>query len=224
MKKEIVLEQRSPEWIEWRSNGIGASDSAVLMGALPQQWNDVLEFWKVKTGLKESEFVENDAVKFGKLHEPEARDKYIEITGIEVFDKCYERIDMPFMRASMDGITEDEKHIVEIKVPGMPNFQKAKKGIVVDYYYSQMQMQAFVSGAETIHYWVYRPEKGGVLINVPRNEEYIDEMVRRAFIFWKGVETKTPVLPRHLNINPMLDKDPFIAGNMEVEVIGFYKN
>ena len=222
--KEIKLAQNNPEWLAWREDGIGASESAILMGALPFKWNDVLELWKLKTGMIESDFVMNEAMQKGKDTEPEARKKYIKATGIRVRDACFERVDLPFIKASLDGIDKIGKHIVEIKCPGLPKWQTAKKGVVVDYYYPQMQQQMAVCGAETCHYWVYREKEGGILINVPRNEEYIDELIRRATIFWEGVVNKVPVLPRHLGINMRKDVDPFQAGDMTIELLGIHKN
>lgn len=222
--REVKLSQVGDEWMAWRESGIGASESSVLMGSLPFDWNDVLKLWKLKTKMIESDFVMNDAIQLGKDTEPEARRKYIEATGIRVQAKCFERIDLPFLNASLDGITKNGKHIVEIKCSGLPTWQKAKKGFVSPYYYSQIMQQMAVVGAESAHYWMYRSKEGGILINVPRNEEYIAELERRATIFWECVETKTPCLPRMLNLNMDKDSDPFEAGNMEVELIGVYKN
>jgi len=222
--KEIKLSQVGDEWLTWREAGIGASESAVLMGALPFKWNDVLELWKLKTKMIESDFTMNEAMQLGKDLEPEARTKYTKATGIKVQAKCFERTDMPFLKASLDGITKNGKHIVEIKCPGLPKWQSAKKGIVVDYYYPQMQQQMAVSEAESCHYWVYRKTEGGILINVPRNQPYIDELERRAKIFWDCVENKKPALPAMLGIDMRKEVDPFQAGDMETEVLGIYKN
>ena len=49
-------------------------------------------------------------------------------------------------------------------------------------------------------------------------------MVRRCKIFWAGVESKTPVLPRDLGISMYGDSDPYEVGNMNTELIGVYKN
>lgn len=223
-KKIKISQNDTNNWLEWRHGGIGASESAVLMGSLPFSWKDILDLWKFKVGLIENDFIENDAVKLGKQLEPEARDKYTEVTGIQVSPDCYERTDFPFIKASLDGINRKENHIVEIKCPGTTKFYEAKKGIVSPYYYSQIQQQAYCSGAVSCDYWVYRKKEGGILIKVPRNEEYIQELIRRASIFWDMVETKTPCLPRHLGINPFLESDPFMAGEHPVELVGTYKN
>lgn len=222
--KKFKEPQDSPKWLEWRESGVGGSEVSIIMGALPFKWNDVLELWKLKTKMKESDFVMNEAMQKGKDLEPEARERYMSVTKTKVKPTCFERTDFPFFRVSLDGITSDYKHIVEIKCPGLSKWKDAKMGRVAEYYYPQMQYQMLCSGATTCHYWVYRQEEGGVLINVPRNEDYIDELVRRCKIFWEGVENKNPVLPRHLGINMHGESDPYEAGDMTTELIGVYKN
>lgn len=222
--QEIKLKQDSDQWLAWRDEGIGASESAIIMGALPFKWNDVLELWKLKTKMIESDFEMNEAMAQGKALEPEARKKYTKASGIDMKPKCFNHYEYPFIKASLDGISKDNKRIVEIKCPGLQKFQTAKKGILVDYYYPQIQQQMACTNAEGAHYWVYREKEGGVLIDVPRNDEYIAELVRRAKIFWAGVEENEPVLPRDLGIRMDREVDPFIAGNMEVTLIGHFKN
>lgn len=223
--REVKLKQDSEEWINWRDGGIGASESAIIMGALPFKWNDVLNLWKIKAGLAKSDFEMNDAMAQGKALEPQARKDYSKVTGIKVQPKCFEHPEFNFIRASLDGINKNHKLIVEIKCPGLSKFRQAKQGVVADYYYPQMQQQMACVNAEVCDYWVYREDEGAVLIRVPRNEEYIQELIRRAKIFWTGVETKTPVLPKHLGINMVGESDPFRSQGtiMETELIGFYK-
>ncbi len=50
--KIIDLEQGTPEWLEWRKNGIGSSDIATIMGANPYQtpyqlWEENLEMYQM---------------------------------------------------------------------------------------------------------------------------------------------------------------------------------
>lgn len=229
MNKEIKLSQEQDKndlWIQWRNGGIGASEQSILLGALPFGWNDCLRLWKVKTGLAESDFVMNENVLFGKQTEAEARKKYTKATGIKVTPTCYETIQYPFIRASLDGINKKLKHIVEIKVPSLSGLQKAKKGIMPHYYYPQIQAQLYAANAQTAHFWSYRPEFGGILMEVKRNEEYIQELIRRSKIFWECVESKTPCLPHMLNINMTKSEgqDPFEVGDMSVELLGKFKN
>lgn len=221
--KETKLKQDSDEWHLWRKSGVGASEMSVIMGSLPFQFEDVLELWKKKTEMIQNNFVMNDAMRLGKSLEPKARKRYIETTGTKIQPKCFTHPEHDFLRASLDGINKEQDMVVEIKCPGLSKWRLAKQGTVVDYYYTQMQQQMACSGTNFCHYWVYREPEGAVLIDVPRNEEYIQELIRRAGLFWKAVEEKRPILPRELGIDMSKDSDPYQAGDMEVELVGVYK-
>lgn len=200
---------------------------SVIMGSLPFQYETVLDLWKKKVGLEVKPFVVSQAVQDGMDLEPEARERYTAITGIQVEPRCFTHPHYPFLRASLDGYgisLELERVAVEIKCPMITSFKKALKGQVLDYYYTQIQQQIACSGVVRNDYWVYRKEEGGVLMRAKPNEEYIAEIVRRGQIFWDMVESKKPCLPRHLGINMQGYSDPFKAGDMSVEFIGIYPN
>jgi putative phage-type endonuclease len=220
----LKLEQRSEEWLEWRKSGIGASEASVIMGSLPFDFEDVLDLWKKKAGLPVAEFVMTDAIQRGIDLEDEALEKFTEATGITMEPTCFTHPEHSFLRASLDGIDKKMKQAVEIKCPASTKYYKAKKGIVLDYYYTQLQQQMACCGVQEMFYWVYRQKEGGVLIKVPRNDEYIEELIRRASIFWQMVLDKIPCIPRHLGIDPYGDSDPFIAGEHKTELVGVYKN
>jgi putative phage-type endonuclease len=216
--------QRSDEWLEWRKSGLGASEMSVIMGSLPFNFEDILDLWKKKAGLPVKEFQMNDAIQKGIDTEDEALEKFTLATGITMAPLCFTHPEYSFIRASMDGVDEKLKQGVEIKCPSASKYYTAKKGIVLDYYYTQLQSQMCVTGLKELFYWVYREKEGGVLIKVTRNEAYIEEIIRRAGIFWKMVQDFEPCLPHHLDINIYQDSDPFIAGEHKTELVGIYKN
>lgn len=222
--KPLDFEQRSPEWNAWRKLGIGASEASVIMGSLPFEYEDILDLWKKKAGLPVPEFVVTPAIQFGIDTEDEALAKFIEATGVEMAPKCYSHPEHKFIRASLDGISEDGKQAVEIKCPSLSKFTTAKNGEILDYYLTQLQQQMACAGLDESFYWVYRPNKGGVLFKVYRSEDYIQELIRRESIFWEMVEKKEPCLPRHLGINPLQKSDPVLIETVKYEQIGFYES
>mgnify|MGYP003394039068 FL=1 len=223
--RPLDLVQRSEDWLAWRTKGIGASEASVIMGSLPFEYEDILELYKKKAGLPVKEFEMNAAIQKGIDTEDEALEAFTKITNVEALPKCFTHPVHTFLRASLDGITEDLKQGVEIKCSGASRFYEAKKGHVLPYYYTQMQQQMACTGLESIYYWMYRTKEGGVLIKVPRNEEYINELIRRAGIFWDKVVNEEPCLPRHIGIDMWKEyADPFEAGDMSTEFIGHYKN
>lgn len=231
LQKEIeqyihCFEQGEAAWHGWRTKGLGASNMSVLMGSLPFAYEDVLTLWKEKAlGIKIERF--SAAINEGWANEGKAREVYIQKTGIQVEPVCLTHPEYPFLRASLDGLSDWRKAIkkkqapvvVEIKCPQPGNFKKAMAGQILDYYYTQLQQQVGICnalfGATEIDYYVYRDGKDA-LFRVEFNPEYFKEIVRRGKLFWDMVESKTPALPRHFDLD-MTGKysQPFEAGNMK---------
>lgn len=225
MLKEVKLNQDNPKWLSWRQQGIGSSEIAILMGSLPFKFNNILDLWKIKKGIMEDPFEGNEATETGKRLEPIARDYYNKKFKPKVTPKCFERTDLPFLRVSLDGIDSKKKKILELKCPGITNFKLAKNGTVLDYHYSQVQYQMAVTGVEILHYGVYNVDEGLVLFEIPRNEEYIEETIRRATIFWELIENNEPALPRHFGIDMSQNySQPFQAGEHIVKFLGVFKD
>lgn len=221
MKVQKLI-QGSKEWHEYRAKGLGGSDSCKLMGSLPFLWGSVTDLWKDKMGLA-PDFVMNDAVQFGMDNEDNAREYYEQISGYKVHPDCHIHDEHNFLRASLDGITKDGSLSVEIKVPSDYAWESAKKGIVKDYYYTQMQHQMLVSGSQMSHYWVFRPGEGAVFFEVYRNEEYMEELIVRAKKFWNEfVIPEICPVSRDFGMNDKKATDMFKAGSMETKLMGFY--
>ena len=220
----ILLEQRSEEWLDWRKGGIGASESSILMGSLPFEYEDILELYKKKVGLPIQDFIMTEAIQHGIDMEDEALEKFCAVVGKQLSPKCFTHPEYSYIRASMDGVDDELTMGVEIKCPSTTKFYSAKKGIVLDYYYTQMQHQMACTGLEELHYWVYRQKDGGVLMKVKRNDEYIAELVRRAGIFWEAVQNEEPLSSIRMGMDVTKVSDPYRAGDMSTEFIGYYKN
>ena len=170
----LHFEQGSKEWLEWRHTGIGASDASTVMGDNRFESPEELLY------AKKNKIIEppNEAMKKGTRLEPIARDLYIEKTGIKVIPLCLQDKKDPWIIASMDGITKDFTHIVEIKC-GQSAYWQANKGIVPDYYYGQLQHQMMITGLKEVDYWCYWPDQKPILQNVKRDETYIKSMYKR---------------------------------------------
>jgi putative phage-type endonuclease len=185
------LKQNTPEWLDWRNDGIGGSDAGAIMGSSP--YMDVLELWQRKLKLI-PDIVPNDAMKRGHLLEPDARLLFELEEGLLMPAACYTNSEHSFLRASLDGISADEKIILEIKCPGLTTHREALAGKIKPYYYTQMQHQMAATGAELCYYFSYTdlPDiKPTVKIDVHRDEEYISRLIEREAAFWQFVTTKT---------------------------------
>lgn len=193
--KVIDLAQRTPEWHRWRKSGVTASDACVLMGS---PYKTPWRLWCEKRGLVlEDDLSSNPHVQRGIRDEPIARRRYEERHGELLLPLCAESSDLPILRASFDGLTNDGRP-VEIKAPYEKGFVDALKmgtqSALFQRYYAQVQAQIFVAEAD-----------GGVLsmicgedhldLPVPRDDVIINDIVERAKVFWNSIETgKEPSL------------------------------
>lgn len=110
----IQLEQGSPEWLSYRQRRIMATDTPVILGNNP--WVTKFQRWEEKMGIRPGPIM-NNAMKRGHELEPIAREKIQEILGIKFTPVVYESDTDPWMAASLDGLSECGKYIIEIKCP-----------------------------------------------------------------------------------------------------------
>jgi putative phage-type endonuclease len=132
--------QRSEEWLRLRGNMLTASDAATAIGVNP--YEKPKDLILKKCGY--NEFKGNEATMHGNKYEDEARDIYC-IRNNEVSHEIglYQHPKYPWLGGSPDGITESGK-LIEIKCP----VTRQPDGKVPKDYYSQMQMQLFVTDLE----------------------------------------------------------------------------
>ena len=181
------VEPRTEEWHKMRSSRIGSSDAGIIMGVSP--WMTPYELWEIKLGLRMP--VVSYAMRRGMDMEEEAREKYIEMTGIHVEEGIIIHEEYEWMMASLDGITLDESHAVEIKCPGVTDHDAARKGIVPDKYFWQLQHQMEVCSLASIHYFSYKDGEG-IILNVERDDQAIEEMLRKELSFLECLENAVP--------------------------------
>ncbi len=179
----LSFEQNTDEWLSWRRGGIGASDAPVIMGQSP--WQKAPDLLRIKTGQTE-ERPANGAMQRGKTLEPLARRAYVSHTSIDVEPVCVQSLAYPWMRASLDGLSADGRHVVEIKCPGEKDHQLADSGLVPAKYFAQLQHILAVTGLAEIHYWSFRFGRP-VLLNVSRDDAFVGALVEKESAFWSQV-------------------------------------
>jgi len=177
----------TPEWHELRRNSIGASDAAAIIGISP--WETRYQLWCEKLGAAQQK--QNYVMSRGSAMEPQARAEYEKSVGAQFFPEVVFHDKYPFLMASLDGMSLDGKHAVEIKCPGKETFNQAKQGIVPPHYYAQLQHQMMCAKLEKIDYYCFNGDEG-VCINVPFDDKYAEELLEEELKFWALVKSKTP--------------------------------
>ena len=184
----MQLKQNTPEWLEFRKSHIGASDAPVIMGVSP--YKTPMQLYEDKLGLSAKQ-VMTVAMQRGHDLEPEALKAFECETGILMMPRIVVSKKIPYMMASVDGMSLDDSAIVEIKCPGAADHITAMDGRVPDHYYPQLQHQMFVCDLDEAYYFSYRPDSHK-LIEVSRDNDYIEKMIAAEEEFYKCIQHKTP--------------------------------
>lgn len=195
--REIQLSQRTPEWKQWRKEGVTATDTPVILGFVPEK--SVADLWAEKTGRKEPEDLSKiPAVRFGVENEDYARSLW-EIEHVKFATPvCGQWDEDPIFRASFDGITSSYE-VLEIKCP-FPSGNtlldvKVRKENSTAYkrYYAQVQHQLLVSGFSKA-YLVFLDGDKLIEFEIFRDENLIKEIIRKGKEFFEAVKKdKCPV-------------------------------
>jgi len=191
------IDQRTPNWLDWRKGGIGSSDAPVIMELSP--WKTRYELWIEKTGLEEKKQETNWAMQRGINFEPAGRACYEIMTGLDMPAALVEHAELPFLRASLDGRNAALKRCLEIKFPGRDDHELARSGTVPEKYWPQVQHILMVTGDDRLDYFSYHVAKGqtpaqgeGILVPVLPDREYISKLATEEIKFWELVKTATP--------------------------------
>jgi len=187
----ILLEQRSPEWIEFRKTHVGASDAPIIMRESP--WKTPIDLWEEKLGMKETKF--NKAMQHGIDNEDFARADFMKAMMVEVEPAVIQSDEYPFMIASLDGISDDWKVAVEIKCPySISSHLIAASGEVPRHYWIQIQHQMSVAGLDKLYYCSFFNDESEI-IEVQRDDKYILKLIEEEKKFYECLlEKKQPEL------------------------------
>lgn len=199
----IDIEQNTPVWLEMRKGRIGGSDAPIVM--LDSPWTTPMQLWEEKQGLGKPR-LENSAMRHGKEVEEAARQLYIEMTGVKMLPAVVENDTYPWMICSLDGISEDNKKIVEIKRANREDHELAKQGLVPRKYFAQLQHHIAGVEVDMIDYFSYN-EKEGVIVQVLRDDAYIEALIEAEKKFWDCVQTFTPPALCERDFNKRYDNE-----------------
>lgn len=152
--------QTEAEWLKLRLSGIGASESAAIVGQNPYMTN--IDLWRIKTGRKKAEDISNNAyVAYGHAAEAPIRELFAldyleyEVSYGGAFDMVH-NADYPWIFATLDGrlVEKDtgRKGILEIKTTEIVRSMQREKWwsdgepVIPQNYYCQVCWQMLATG------------------------------------------------------------------------------
>jgi putative phage-type endonuclease len=187
----VEISQQTPEWHAWRAGGIGASAAAIVMGVHPYQ--SPYEYWLERTCRVPPPPL-NEAMLHGIEHENEARANYAAKTGFGMVPACYQHDEHDFMRASLDGLSYDEKHVVDFKCPQLHNLLNIKKTMTCpEYWILQLHFQMLCCDGETAECSVYNSwDKTSIEFDACRDPAIDKELIKASSYMWDCIQNDTP--------------------------------
>jgi RNA polymerase sigma factor (sigma-70 family) len=181
---EVDLEQGSKAWHDWRMDGIGGSEAAVIMKTNP--YRSLNSLIKEKVNRKASSF-ENQAMRDGKELESVARRILEKNLGIELIPACIQSSEYDWLRASVDGISNDKSKVVEIKCGQKIYSQVKEDRTIPPYYFAQLQHILAVTGLDKIVFCCYWKNCELIHFDVDRDEVFIERLITNGTKFWQDV-------------------------------------
>ncbi|TXR38639.1 YqaJ viral recombinase family protein [Ectopseudomonas mendocina] len=192
--KIVDIAQRTPEWHEWRRDGISATSCAVIMGENPDK--TPLELWKELVGIVEpADLSVIPQVRRGVKFEPLALQAFEDKYGKIALPFCAESTEHPFIRASFDGVLDD-KSPVEIKNLSETNhlevLQLREHSKAFKLYRWQIMHQMIVSGARRGYLWCWSPKHEPCCLIVDWDDLLVRRIIQAEEIFWGLVMRGVP--------------------------------
>ena len=181
------------DWLDYRKQGIGGSDAAVVCGI--SRYKSRVELWMEKTHQMPDQEV-GEAAYWGTQLEGLVRAEFTKRTGIEVEHRMelLRSDEHPFMQANLDGTCvhpELGPCIFEAKTASAFKAGEWEDGIP-DEYFLQVQHYMAVTGYGCCYIAALI---GGNTFRwkfVPRDEELIAMLVQLEADFWQHVQSETP--------------------------------
>lgn len=179
------------EWKALRSNYIGGSDAAAVVGLNP--FSSRYSLWAEKTG-RIPGFEGNLATEVGTFLEEFVAQKFAAETGKKVrrVNQSFLNSDYPFAIANIDRDIVGEDAGLEIKTTSELNLKKFVSGEYPANYYAQMVHYMAITGKKRWYLAVLIGNREFKWFTLERDEDEIAALMEAEEHFWRLVETDTP--------------------------------
>lgn len=175
---KVNLDQGTDEWLQWRRGILTATDAAMLLGLSP--YTTPYQGWQRKIGeLPEQKM--NPAMQRGIYDEPIARAKFIAEYGINMSPCCLESIVYNFIGASLDGISDCGKAILEVK-----SQRPVTEVPILHFCQIQHQFLSCDNSAEKCYYVSHWQGENTTFVVLP-DLEWQRNYIQQAYKFWQLV-------------------------------------
>ena len=179
------------EWLKLRSQYIGGSDAAAVVGL--NAYVSPYSLWAEKTG-RLSGFAGNLATEVGTFLEEFVAQKFAQETGKKVrkHNQSFLNSQYPFAIANIDREVVGEDAGLEIKTTDSMNMKKFKGGEFPANYYCQCMHYMAVTGKKRWYLAVLIGNKEFKWFTIERDEDEINALMTAESDFWELVKKDIP--------------------------------
>ncbi len=181
------MSQGSNEWLKLRKTKVTATDAGVILGISPYQSSYGL--WAEKMSLSPP-VQETERMREGKRLEPIALQEFTKITGILAYPAIVISDERSWQMASLDGLSDDNKSMVEIKC-GPKTCALAKQGIIEPHYRAQLHHQMSVMSLKSMFFFTFDGYSSNIM-EVERDDAFIADMITKEHEFYKCIDNFDP--------------------------------
>ena len=218
----INLDQGSTTWLEWRAEGITATEMVIILGLNPYEGRTPYRLYLEKTGQANPPEVNTFHTDRGHRLEPRARAFCEDRDSVVLETPCIEYSAWPTLRASLDGLTLEGDIVYEFKAPSPSVFAEIRKNGTASPTYAQHRAQvltqcicADTTEGKLVYYTESYSEEGGLEVdtiefNITLTEDDKAHILEAAMQFQACLDSGTAP-----DIDP--ERDLFIPASGEQE-------
>ncbi|SEG88392.1 YqaJ viral recombinase family nuclease [Marinobacterium lutimaris] len=192
--KIVNLTQGTQAWLDWRAQGVSASDMPTIMGKNP--YKTAYQLWLEKTGrANPPDLSNNPNVQRGNRLEPLAREFCEDRDNEILLPVCAEDDELPILRASFDGLSSGGIPY-EFKAPTENRFAELQdvgtESATYEMYAWQVKTQSFVAQSKKGLLFFYMEDERHLEFTIELTAEDMEAIDMAARQFWDCIQNDTP--------------------------------